>query len=126
MPCGTAGRVATRSPGRLLLMAGKTKAGKKAKSGGKISKPALSWATAKPDSPTKSSVGQSKKLWALLLSGEANPKKVSALLRNGADVKHPDGEGYTLLHVACRAGLADVARCLIEAGADSEAVGGGG
>ncbi|MYL06366.1 MAG: ankyrin repeat domain-containing protein, partial [Gemmatimonadales bacterium] len=46
---------------------------------------------------------------------------VRALLSDGADVNAPQGDGMTALHWAARAANADLARLLLEAGADVDA-----
>jgi len=89
-----------------------------------------SGASAQPSTRSNSktpSGGGAARLRDLVLSGAATPEVVAARLRvSPGDLDTIDSEGYTLLHLACRAGLADVVKVLIEAGADAEAVGGGG
>ena len=79
-----------------------------------------------PSARSSDARAQTRTMWNLVLSGKADAHGIEALLLDGADASRRDSEGYTVLHEACRGGMADVARVLLAHGADAEAVGGGG
>lgn len=116
-----------RSSGAPLLAAKTTRKKKVAPKKG-IKKPVGDlWAHTKVDTSSKSvQKKKSERLWSLIQSGKADAKQVKTLLSEGADVKKLDGDGYSLLHAACRGGMSKVATALIKGGADVDAACGGG
>ena len=107
---------------RLVLLASK-KAGKKApasktkrstKKGGSGKKPPgepLSWASSRTAQSTlRENRPPPKDLHRLVATGATGPKKLAALVKASPEVVQSlDEEGYSLLHVACRSGMADAA-----------------
>ena len=116
---------------RKVKKSGANKKKPTAKAGGKSgggfgvsSSSGASGAVAKKAASPKASPTAS--LWQIVSSGVADKKRAISLLSKGADPRAKDGEGYSMLHVASRAGHADVAAMLLNAGAEVDAFGGGG
>ena len=66
-------------------------------------------------------VGSSRIVWISRVTEEESLEAVRAALELGADVNEVNGQGNTALHEAARRGLVEVARLLVENGANLEA-----
>ena len=104
-------------------LAAKKKSAKSSKGKASKAKPVLAWAAAgAAPKPPKTAADATAGLWAALRTGA----DVRPFLAAGASPSAPDADGYPPLHAACRAGRADAAAALLEAGAAVEAAAGGG